>query len=72
MVRNGKSVGSLVADAVSGAEFASFWLWLAARLPPTSSGGMGQSATGQLFSVIAQSFVLLKGLLCLSLGLLEG
>ena len=38
LVRNGKSFGSLVADAVSGAEFASFWLWLEARLPLPPAG----------------------------------
>ena len=52
MVSNWKPARSLVGDAISGAEFAPFWLWLAACLPSCLQQGMGWSSAGQLSSGI--------------------
>ena len=38
LVRNWKPVHSLVGDALSGAEFAPFWLWLASACPLSLAG----------------------------------
>ena len=42
LLGNWEPAHSLVEDAVSGAEFSSFWLWL----PPCLGRGMGQYAAG--------------------------
>ena len=72
LVRNWKPFCSLVWDAISGVEFASYRLWLvpASPLPPAGGWAGPQLASSSL--VLLSSFVLRTGRLYLRLGLLEG
>ena len=58
LVSNWDSVHSLVEDAISGAEFAPFWLWLPPACLPASGGGWASPQLAGSPLVFAQSFVL--------------
>ena len=58
LVRNWKPVCSLVGDAVSGAEFSGFRLWLQSTCLPVSCGGWASPQLASSLLVFAQSFVL--------------
>ena len=60
LVRNWKPVLSFLRDALSGAQFALFWLQLV-PLAPCLQRGMDRSASGSHFSGIRSSFVLSAG-----------
>ena len=60
LVRNWKPVLSFLRDALSGAQFALFWLQLV-PLAPCLQRGMDRSASGSHFSGIRSSFVLPAG-----------
>ena len=58
LVRNWKPVCSLVGDAISGAEFTSFWFWLVPAYPLPPSGD------GLVLSLLALLWYLLSPLFC--------
>ena len=70
LVRNWKPVCSLVGDAVSGSEFATFRP--GACLPPASGRGWASQQQASSSLVLAHFFVLRTGRLCLRLGLFTG
>ena len=58
LVRNWKPICSLVGDAVSGAKFAPFWLWLAPACPLPPAGD------GRVHSLLALLWYLLSPWFC--------
>ena len=56
LVSNWKPACILVGDAISGAEFAPFWLWMPPACLPASSGGWAGPQLASSPLVFAQSF----------------
>ena len=62
LISNWEPACSLVGDAISGAEFAPFWLWLPLSCLPVSGRGWADPQPASSPLVFAQSFVLWVGL----------